>query len=147
MNSSPFRHATDPDGVSADSLRKFSASFLSLIALVLGLVAAADLLARWTGPGSTADEAILRSLRSASIVADRADFSGDPDVDFVRAATAQAQVASNLAQIELRYGRDAGLLRLAQQMVARQRSELDQLRSALPTQRTPGRLLPPSTSD
>jgi len=70
--------------------------------------------------------------------------SGDPDVDFARMMIPHHQGAVDMALVELRFGRDARLRRLAQGIIVEQRQEIEVMRTALqdlqpaPTRTAPG---------
>jgi uncharacterized protein (DUF305 family) len=57
--------------------------------------------------------------------------SGDADLDFARAMIPHHQGAVEVARLELRYGRDARLRRLAQGIVVEQSQEIALLRHIL----------------
>ncbi len=70
--------------------------------------------------------------------------SGDPDVDFARMMIPHHQGAVDMALVELRFGRDERLRRLAQGIIVEQRQEIEAMRTALrdpapaPTRTAPG---------
>jgi uncharacterized protein (DUF305 family) len=64
--------------------------------------------------------------------------SGDVDVDFVNMMEPHHQGAIDMAVLELRYGRNEQLRRIAQEIIVEQQQEIDAMRLAL------GRKLPPS---
>jgi DUF305 family protein family protein len=57
--------------------------------------------------------------------------SGDPDVDFARMMIPHHQGAVDMALVELRFGRDERLRRLAQGIIVEQRQEIEVMRAAL----------------
>lgn len=70
--------------------------------------------------------------------------SGDPDVDFAHMMIPHHQGAVDMALVELRFGRDERLRRLAQEIIVEQRQEIEVMRTALrdpapgPTRTAPG---------
>jgi hypothetical protein len=65
--------------------------------------------------------------------------SGDVDADFVEMMVPHHQGAIDMAQAQLRYGRNEQLKRLAQEIIVTQQQEIAAMRLAL------GQPLPPST--
>jgi uncharacterized protein (DUF305 family) len=57
--------------------------------------------------------------------------SGDPDRDFATVMVAHHQGAVEMALLELRFGRDERLRRLAQGIIVEQRQEIQVMRSIL----------------
>ncbi|WP_426231513.1 DUF305 domain-containing protein [Pararhizobium sp. DWP3-4] len=57
--------------------------------------------------------------------------SGDVDTDFVNMMEPHHQGAIDMAILQLRYGRNPKLLRLAQEIIVEQRQEIDAMRLAL----------------
>ena len=70
--------------------------------------------------------------------------SGDPDVDFARMMIPHHQGAVDMAMVELRFGRDERLRRLAQGIIVEQRQEIGMMQRTLrdlasaPTRTVPG---------
>jgi uncharacterized protein (DUF305 family) len=60
------------------------------------------------------------------------DLTGDPDRDFVRMMIPHHQGAVDMALVELRYGRDPRLRRLAQAIVVEQKQEIQVMNLYLP---------------
>ena len=52
------------------------------------------------------------------------EFSGNPDVDFAKGMVAHHQGAINMAKIELQFGKDAEMRKLAEDIIAAQESEI-----------------------
>ncbi len=76
------------------------------------------------GAGSAADRAMMSGMRSMQQAMDRAPVTGDPDHDFVSMMMPHHQGAIDMAEVELRYGRDPGLRRLARNVIAAQKHEI-----------------------
>ncbi len=66
--------------------------------------------------------------------------TGDVDSDFVASMIAHHQGAIDMAQAELRYGRNEQLHRIAQEIIVKQQQEIAAMRLAL------GKSLPPSVA-
>lgn len=72
------------------------------------------------------DEAVERMHTGMAIAP-----SGDPDADFARMMIPHHQGAVDMALVELRFGRDEKLRRLAQEIIVEQREEIEVMRTAL----------------
>jgi Domain of unknown function (DUF305) len=115
------------------------------IASRVGVVRAADVPAH--GPTAEApaggtfqalmDEATARMHAGMAI-----SPSGDPDVDFAHMMIPHHQGAVDMALVELRFGRDERLRRLAQGIIVEQRQEIEvmqrTLRDPAPARTAPG---------
>jgi uncharacterized protein (DUF305 family) len=82
----------------------------------------------------TAD-AVARMHRAMDV-----PFSGDADRDFARMMIPHHQGAIDMALVELRYGQDKRLKRLAQEIIVEQQQEIAVMHLAL------GDALPPGTA-
>lgn len=86
-------------------------------------------------PFLAANNAAMAKMMAAMDIAP----SGDADADFVAMMVPHHQGAIDMAQAELRYGRNEQLRRLAQEIIVTQQQEIAAMRLAL------GQPLPPST--
>lgn len=75
-------------------------------------------------------------------------YTGDPDCDFAAMMIAHHQGAIDMAEIELRFGKDERLRRLAQGIIVEQRQEIAVMRGILDAdQALPSRIQPPFNND
>ena len=73
---------------------------------------------------TAADNQMMAAMMGSAVV-----YSGDPDRDFVMLMVPHHQGAIDMAAVELKYGADAAILKLAGAITAAQRPEIDQLRA------------------
>ncbi len=97
---------------------------LAGIPLPLARAAAAAEMTMTAPAGSAADRAMMSGMRSMRQAMDRAPVNGDPDHDFVSMMMPHHQGAIDMAEVELRYGRDPGLRRLARNVITAQKREI-----------------------
>ena len=57
----------------------------------------------------------------------------DPDVAFAKGMLAHHKAAVDMAQIELKYGKDAEMRKLAQEIIKAQQAEIDQMQKWVET--------------
>jgi len=55
------------------------------------------------------------------------EYTGDPDVEFVRSMIAHRQGAIDMAEVELKYGKDPKARAFADEIIKAQRAEIEQL--------------------
>ena len=102
------------------------------LAVVLGGIVPAGLRAEDmatvpAGAGARADASMMAGMRSMQQAMGRAPVSGDPDRDFVSMMTPHHRGAIEMAEAELRYGRDPQLRRLARSVIAAQQRDLAEM--------------------
>lgn len=107
-------------------------TLLTTIALSVSTAA----IAQTDGFASAMDVAMTR-MHGAMM----AGYSGDPDRDFAKMMIPHHQGAIDMAEIELRYGKDERLRRLAQGIIVEQRQEIAVMQGIL----SDGGTLPPIT--
>jgi uncharacterized protein (DUF305 family) len=73
-----------------------------------------------TGPSSKAFASANAKMHGGMDIA----YTGNADVDFVRGMIAHHQGAIDMAKIELEYGKDAGLRKLAEGIISAQEAEI-----------------------
>ena len=97
-----------------------------LLAGVAGLSLSATALAQTDGFAEAMDAAMSRMH-----LAMMTGYTGDPDRDFAAMMIPHHQGAIDMAMIELRYGKDERLRRLAQGIIVEQRQEIAVMRGIL----------------
>jgi uncharacterized protein (DUF305 family) len=80
-----------------------------------------------SGPSSMAFAQANAKMHTGMDIA----FSGNADVDFVRGMIAHHQGAIDMARIELEYGKDEALRKLAQEIIAAQEAEIAMMKDWL----------------
>jgi len=111
-------------------------SFPGATVLALALAAGTASLAQTIdeGPFLAENDAAMAKMMAAMDIKP----SGDVDADFVAMMVPHHQGAIDMAQAQLRYGRNEQLRRLAQEIIVTQQQEIAAMRLAL------GQALPPS---
>jgi len=77
-------------------------------------------------PGTEADQALKASMvqmHKGMMI----DYTGDPDTDFVKSMLPHHQGAVDMAKIELQYGKDPAMRKLAEDVIAAQQQEIGQM--------------------
>ena len=80
---------------------------------------------------SPVDIALAESMRTMHSAMHAVSFIGKPDGDFARMMIPHHQGAIEMAKVELQFGTDPTLRRLAQEIIVTQQSEIDLMKLAL----------------
>jgi uncharacterized protein (DUF305 family) len=75
----------------------------------------------------TADEAMMAGMSKMNHDMAAAPMTGNPDQDFVAMMIPHHQGAVSMAEVELRYGHDPVLRKLAQEIIAAQKQEIAEM--------------------
>ena len=116
------------------NLRPLSFPGATLLALTLAAGTASLAQTIDEGPFLAENDAAMAKMMAAMDIKP----SGDVDADFVAMMVPHHQGAIDMAQAQLRYGRNEQLRRLAQEIIVTQQQEIAAMRLAL------GQALPPS---
>jgi uncharacterized protein (DUF305 family) len=76
---------------------------------------------------SPADEAVMAGMSKMNHDMAAAPMTGNPDQDFVAMMIPHHQGAVSMAEVELRYGHDPILRKLAQEIIAAQKQEIAEM--------------------
>ena len=107
-----------------------------LLALLLAPTLGIPLVsARAAAAAEAPDQAMMAGMDRMNRAMADAPMTGDPDHDFVAMMIPHHQGAISMAQVELRYGRDPALRRLAKAVVAAQQKEIAEMRNWHPQPR------------
>jgi uncharacterized protein (DUF305 family) len=95
--------------------------------------------AQMASNGSPFMQAMDRAMKKMEDAMARAPMNGDADHDFTTMMIPHHQAAIDMAKVELQFGKDPVLRRLAQEILVDQQSEIDamQLRLERTTARNP----------
>jgi Domain of unknown function (DUF305) len=117
---------------------------LMVLALLLGGTAA-----RSSDPVAQAADGFRAMMTAATArmhAAMDVPFTGDADRDFARMMIPHHQGAIDMALVELRYGKDKRLQRLAQEIIVSQQQEIEVMHLALGDAISPGKPAPTQIS-
>jgi uncharacterized protein (DUF305 family) len=82
-----------------------------------------------TNAQTSFDQALMTAMSRMQAAMLGAPMTGDPDRDFVAMMVPHHRGAIDMALLELEHGRDPRLIRLAQEIVVTQRSEIQVMRA------------------
>jgi uncharacterized protein (DUF305 family) len=82
-------------------------------------------------PAPTADADLAKSMETMHAEMQKVDYSGNADADFASLMIPHHQGAVQMAEVELQFGSDLRLRRLAQEIIVTQQSEIDVMKSAI----------------
>lgn len=111
-------------------MRLLKISILLLVALFLAISSPALSLMP-SDRTESADVAFERAMTAMQAAMERVQHTGNPDADFAAMMIAHHQGAIEMAKVELLYGTDPRLRRLAQEIIITQRSEIAVMQLAL----------------
>ena len=99
-------------------MSKSKITALVLLCMFLGCASAAMV---EESPSTEAYKAAMGNMHESMMI----DYSGDPYVDFVRGMIPHHQGAVQMAKVELKYGKDPELRKLAEGIISAQESEIE----------------------
>ncbi len=97
---------------------------LPYLALAAALLAAGPSLAQTPAPADTSSTTAYKQAAENMMAGMDKPLTGDPDRDFVDGMLPHHEGAIAMAQVELRYGRDPELRRLAHDIIVSQQKEV-----------------------
>ena len=100
-----------------------------LVTLALGITILRT--ASPSNPEPTPDIALDQAMAAMHSAMAKIRCSGNPDADFARMMIPHHQGAIDTAKVELQFGKDLRLRRLAQEIIVTQQSEIQVMRAAL----------------
>jgi uncharacterized protein (DUF305 family) len=104
---------------------------IALIVVTLAVGIPTIWMASPSPPESAADAALNQSMKRMDSAMKRIGCSGNPDADFARMMVPHHQGAIEMAAVELQFGKDLRLRRLAQEILVTQQSEIEVMTGAL----------------
>ena len=113
----------------ASKLHSFRSSLLPIIFIALSLLVSYPLPVY--ADNLPANDGLNQAMISMDTAMSSTPMIGNPDVDFAVMMIAHHQGAIDMAKVELRYGTDSRLRRLAQEIIVTQQSEIALMQLAL----------------
>jgi uncharacterized protein (DUF305 family) len=104
-------------------------AFSVLLAYALWLSAISTVPSSVLSP--TADLDLNKSMERMNAEMHRIHYSGNPDADFASLMVPHHQGAVQMAEVELQFGSDPRLRRLAQEIIVTQQFEINVMKSAI----------------
>jgi uncharacterized protein (DUF305 family) len=104
-------------------------AFWTLLAYALWLSAISTIPS--SVPAPTADADLDKSMEAMHAEMQKVHYSGNADADFASLMIQHHQGAVQMAGVELRFGSDPRLRRLAQEIIITQQSEIDVMKSVI----------------
>jgi uncharacterized protein (DUF305 family) len=89
------------------------------------------------GAGGAADQAMMQGMKTMNDGMAAAPMTGDPDKDFVAMMIPHHQGAVAMAKVELEYGKDPAMRKLAHGIIAAQDREIAQMKAWQAKHKTP----------
>jgi uncharacterized protein (DUF305 family) len=90
-------------------------------AIVLGLMSLSA--GAWSDDAARAFDDVMKKMHEAMMM----DYAGDPDVHFIRSMIPHHQGAIDMAEVELRYGKDPEARALAERIIEAQKAEIAEM--------------------
>jgi uncharacterized protein (DUF305 family) len=103
------------------------AGLLCALATVSAAAAAEHGMKMGSSPADKAFEKAMSKMHKGMMI----DYSGNADVDFVRGMIPHHQGAIDMAKVELRYGKDPEMRKLARDIVSAQEKEIAEMEAWL----------------
>lgn len=113
----------------ASKLHSFRSSLLLIVSIALSLLVSYPLPVY--ADNLPVNDALNQAMISMNTAMSSTPMTGNPDVDFAVMMIAHHQGAIDMAKVELRYGTDSRLRRLAQEIIVTQQSEIALMQLAL----------------
>jgi uncharacterized protein (DUF305 family) len=104
-------------------------SFSVLLACVLGISTISTIPS--SVPEPTADTGLDKSMEAMHGEMQEVRYSGNPDADFAAMMVPHHEGAIEMAKVELQFGTNPRLRRLAQEIIITQQSEIQVMKSAI----------------
>ena len=89
--------------------------------VVVGLVSLS--MAAWSDNAAQAFDSVMTKMHQAMMM----DYAGDPDVHFIKSMIPHHQGAIDMAEVELKYGKDPEARALAERIIEAQKAEIAEM--------------------